>query len=161
MPAIDIFQRHPAAAPGAAPAAPKRTLPQRAGTRQSHCTLQRHQHSKVPKHALYRRRPPAEAPCSSTLQSNCTLQWRQHSGSEERATTDIVHRSAAAALCAPPPRLQSVRCTLQLHQSANCTAAPAPRLQSAHCNRHLGVASAAEPVPRLQSANIGNSSYYT
>ena len=93
MPAIDIFQRHPAAAPGAAPAAPKRTLPQRAGTRQSHCTLQRHQHSKVPKHALYRRRPPAEAPCSSTLQSNCTLQWRQHSGSEERATT---------ALCAPP-----------------------------------------------------------
>ena len=102
MPAIDIFQRHPAAAPGAAPAAPKRTLPQRAGTRQSHCTLQRHQHSKVPKHALYRRRPPAEAPCSSTLQSNCTLQWRQHSGSEERATTDIVHWSAAAALCAPP-----------------------------------------------------------
>ena len=102
MPAIDIFQRHPAAAPGAAPAAPKRTLPQRAGTRQSHCTLQRHQHSKVPKHALYRRRPPAEAPCSSTLQSNCTLQWRQHSGSEERATTDIVHRSAASALCAPP-----------------------------------------------------------
>ena len=102
MPAIDIFQRHPAAAPGAAPAAPKRTLPQRAGTRQSHCTLQRHQHSKVPKHALYRRRPPAEAPCSSTLQSNCTLQWRHHSGSEERATTDIVHWSAAAALCAPP-----------------------------------------------------------
>lgn len=102
MPAIDIFQRHPAAAPGAAPAAPKRTLPQRAGTRQSHCTLQRHQHSKVPKHALYRKRPPAEAPCSSTLQSNCTLQWRQHSGSEERATTDIVHWSAAAALCAPP-----------------------------------------------------------
>ena len=102
MPAIDIFQRRPAAAPGAAPAAPKRTLPQRAGTRQSHCTLQRHQHSKVPKHALYRRRPPAEAPCSSTLQSNCTLQWRQHSSSEERATTDIVHRSAAAALCAPP-----------------------------------------------------------
>ena len=154
MPAIDIFQRHPAAAPGAAPAAPKRTLPQRAGTRQSHCTLQRHQHSKVPKHALYRRRPPAEAPCSSTLQSNCTLQWRQHSSSEERATT------AAAALCAPPQGSKACA-TLQLHQSANCTAAPAPRLQSAHCHRHLGVASAAEPVPRLQSANIGNSSYYT
>lgn len=160
MPAIDIFQRHPAAAPGAAPAAPKRTLPQRAGTRQSHCTLQRHQHSKVPKHALYRRRPPAEAPCSSTLQSNCTLQWRQHSFRRARYDRHRALVCCSSTLC-PPPRLQSVRCTLQLHQSANCTAAPAPRLQSAHCNRHLGVASAAEPVPRLQSANIGNSSYYT
>ena len=101
-------------------------------------------------------RRPAAVPCS---------QIAPCSGASTQVPKSALRQTSCIGLLqqhsVPPPRLQSVRCTLQLHQSANCTAAPAPRLQSAHCNRHLGVASAAEPVPRLQSANIGNSSYCT
>lgn len=161
MPAIDIFQRHPAAAPGAAPAAPKRTLPQRAGTRQSHCTLQWHQHSKVPKGA---RTLPQTASCRGALQQYPAVKLHPAVPPALRIRRARYDRHRASVCCSStlcPPQGSKACATLQLHQSANCTAAPAPRLQSAHCHRHLGVASAAEPVPRLQSANIGNSSYYT
>lgn len=158
MPAIDIFQRRPAAAPGAAPAAPKRTLPQRAGTRQSHCTLQWHQHSKVPKGA---RTLPQTASCRGALQQYPAVKLHPAVPPALRIRRARYDRHRASVCCSS---------TLCPPQGSKACAAPCSCTKAQIALQHQHPGSKAHTAidilewhPRRNQypGSIGNSSYYT